>query len=714
MSIARQIASELAVKEQQVSATITLLDQGDTVPFIARYRKEVTSGLDDIQLRKLAERLDYLRQLEQRRTSILQSIEQQGLLTPALSSAIQNSLSKTELEDLYLPFKPKRNSKATLAKEAGLQPLAEQLSAEQSVNPEFIAKDFINVKRGIKNTAQALEGAAQILWEQLSENALLLAQLRQWLNTNAILTVSVKRGKNDPQSKFRDYFDYSQAFKDVPAHRALAVFRGIKESILKLQISPPTHNALYPVKLIEHQLGLSSGRRTQDYWLKQQAEQSWTQKLQAQLEGDLSKSLRERAETESINVFATNLSDLLMAAPAGQKITMGLDPGLRSGVKVVVLSATGALLAQAVIYPHAPQKQWQQALDKLRALVDQHQVALISIGNGTASRETEQLAKALQELTATPFSAVVVSEAGASVYSASELASNEFPDIDVSIRGAISIGRRLQDPLAELVKIDPKAIGVGQYQHDVNQKALNLKLDAVVEDCVNNVGVNLNSASVALLTQVAGINATIAKNIVQTRETKGKFRSRAQLLKVPRLGAKAYQQCAGFLRIDDAAQPLDNSAVHPESYALVEKMAAHVNVRTSELIGNQTLLTALTAERFSHAQYGAYTIADTLLELAKPGRDPRPDFKTVTFDESVNNIKDVRENMSLQGVVTNVTNFGAFVDIGVHQDGLVHISQLANQFVKDPHTVVKTGQIVQVRVLEVDVQRKRLSLSMKG
>ena len=713
MNIAKQIATELAVKEQQVSATIALLDQGDTVPFIARYRKEVTSGLDDIQLRKLDERLDYLRQLEQRRSSILQSIEQQGLLDNTLKNAIEKCISKTELEDLYLPFKPKRNSKASIAKTAGLAPLAQQLFSNNSINPEYIAKDFINAKLGIENTAQALQGAEHILQEQLCENAILLGQLRHWLTNNAILNVAVKRGKNDPQSKFRDYFSYSQAFKDVPSHRALAVFRGIKESILKLSIDPPTHNALYPVKLIEHQLGLSGARRNQDYWLKQLALHSWEQKLQSQLAADLAKRLRDSAEADSIDVFATNLTDLLMAAPAGQKVTMGLDPGLRSGVKVAVVSATGALLAQAVIYPHAPQKQWQQAIDKLRALVDQYKVELISIGNGTASRETEQLAKALAEQTNTSFSAVVVSEAGASVYSASELASIEFPNVDVSIRGAISIARRLQDPLAELVKIDPKAIGVGQYQHDVNQKSLNLKLEAVVEDCVNKVGVNLNSASQALLTQVAGINSTIAANIIAARDQKGEFRTRTELLKVPRLGAKAYQQCAGFLRIDNRTQPLDNSAVHPESYPLVEKMARQAQVKSRELIGNQALLDSLSQQGFCDEKYGTYTIADTLAELVKPGRDPRPEFETVTFDESVNNINDVQENMQLQGVVTNVTNFGAFVDIGVHQDGLVHISQLANQFVKDPHAIVKTGQIVQVRVLEVDVQRKRLSLSMK-
>ncbi|MEH6442480.1 MAG: Tex family protein [Oceanospirillaceae bacterium] len=713
MLIAQQIATELNVKPQQVSAAIDLLDQGDTVAFIARYRKEATAALDDIQLRKLAERLDYLRLLHKRRQSILLNIEQQGLLSDPLKQAIENCNSKTELEDLYLPFKVKRNSKASIAKQAGLQTLAEQINGEQSVNPEYIAKQFINPKLGVEDVDQALSGAEHILVETLAENAQLLKQLRNWLADNASLDVKVKRGKNDEHSKFRDYFAFSQALKRIPAHRALAIFRGIKEGVLKLQISAPEHSSHYPSKLIEQHLKLNNTRRSQDYWLRQLAINAWQSKLQPQLESDLSKTLRESAELASIEVFATNLNDILMAAPAGQKVTMGLDPGLRSGVKVAVVGNTGELLAYSVIYPHAPQKQWDTALASLRVLIEKHAVELVSIGNGTASRETEQLARELLTQCEQDFIPVMVSEAGASVYSASELASKEFPTIDVSIRGAISIARRLQDPLAELVKIEPKAIGVGQYQHDVNQKALQMKLTAVVEDCVNKVGVNLNSASVQLLSQVAGINRTIAENIVAMRDNNGQFSDRKSLLKVAGLGAKSYQQCAGFLRLNNPKQPLDNSAVHPESYSLVAQMAGNLKVTTEQLIGNPTLTEQLKTGAFNYQNFGSYTINDTIEELAKPARDPRPEFKTSQFDERVNTVNDLEVAMQLEGVVTNVTNFGAFVDIGVHQDGLVHISQLANQFVKDPHTVVKTGQIVQVRVVEVDLARKRIALSMK-
>ena len=711
MDIAQQIASQLDIKKSRVEAAIQLLDQGDTVPFIARYRKEATSALDDIQLRHLAERLEYLRQLQQRRQSILKSIAEQGMLTETLRKAIDNCQHKTTLEDLYLPFKAKRSTRAQSAIEAGLTALADALVAQTSVNPDYIARPFIKPEKQIFTLEDALQGAADILMQRLAEDAPLLGQLRNWLNTNALLEVNAKRGKADQQSKFRDYFNYSQLLNKVPAHRALAIFRGIKEGVLKLAILPPAHNLLYPQRLIEQHLHIGT-RRTQDYWLRQLAQSAWSDKLQPHLQTDLAKALRERSETDSIEVFAKNLSDLLLAAPAGQKVTLALDPGLRSGVKVVVLGANGELLAESVIYPHAPQKQWKQALASLQILVEKYSVALISIGNGTASRETEQLAKELQQQTQVAFTQVVVSEAGASVYSASELASNEFPDVDVSIRGAISIGRRLQDPLAELVKIEPKAIGVGQYQHDVNQKALGLKLAAVVEDCVNKVGVNLNSASVPLLTQVAGINQSIAENIVSMREQCGGFNNRQSLLKVPRLGAKAYQQCAAFLRINNPAQPLDNSAVHPESYLLVEKMAASVKATSAQLIGNQNLLQQIDIERLGN-QYGHYTVADTIAELAKPGRDPRPEFASVNFSATVTRIHDLCSDMQLEGIVTNVTNFGAFVDIGVHQDGLVHISQLANQFVKDPHSLVKTGQIVQVRVLEVDVARKRIALSMK-
>ena len=712
MNIAEQIATELAIKPQQVTATIALLDKGDTVPFIARYRKEVTAALDDIQLRKLAERLDYLRQLEQRRSSILASIEQQGLLTEALKKAIVSSTHKTQIEDLYLPFKPKRNSKASIAKKAGLGTLATQLLSEQSHNPDFIAQSFLNPALGITNIQEVLEGAEQIILEHLSENATLLGQLRPWLTRNAVLEVKVKKAKNDPQSKFRDYFDFKQALNKTPSHRALAVFRGITEGVLTLKIVAPEHLESHPARLIEGQL-LHAQRRAQDYWLRQLAQRAWLLKLQPQLESELSKTLKESADADSIEVFATNLKDLLMAAPAGEQVTMGLDPGLRSGVKIAVLSSTGDLIDQSVVYPHAPQKKWPGAVTELSRLIEKHQITLLSIGNGTASRESEQLAKEIQTTCKQPFVIVVTSEAGASVYSASELASREFPDVDVSIRGAISIARRLQDPLAELVKIEPKAIGVGQYQHDVNQKALHLKLSAVVEDCVNRVGVNLNSASVQLLTQVAGISQSIAENIVHCRETEGEFTSRSALLKVPRLGTKSYRQCAGFLRLRHSKQPLDNSSVHPESYPLVEKMAAQVNVSSAQLIANQTLLSQLNIEQLCDQQFGLYTINDTIAELAKPGRDPRPAFKMAVFDDAVNTITDLEPQMHLEGVVTNVTNFGAFVDIGVHQDGLVHLSELANHFVKDPHQVVKTGQIVKVTVLQVDTPRRRIALSMK-
>lgn len=712
MNIAEQIATELAIKPQQVTATIALLDKGDTVPFIARYRKEVTAALDDIQLRKLAERLDYLRQLEQRRSSILASIEQQGLLTESLKRAIVNSTHKTQIEDLYLPFKPKRNSKASIAKKAGLGTLATQLLSEQSHNPDFIAQSFLNPALGITNVQEALEGAEQIILEHLSENATLLGQLRPWLTRNAVLEVKVKKAKNDPQSKFRDYFDFKQALNKTPSHRALAVFRGIAEGVLKLKIVAPEHLDSHPARLIEGQL-LHAQRRAQDYWLKQLAQRAWLLKLQPQLESELSKTLKESADADSIEVFATNLKDLLMAAPAGEQVTMGLDPGLRSGVKIAVLNSTGDLIDQSVVYPHAPQKKWPGAITELSRLIEKHQITLLSIGNGTASRESEQLAKEIQTTCKQPFVIVVTSEAGASVYSASELASREFPDVDVSIRGAISIARRLQDPLAELVKIEPKAIGVGQYQHDVNQKALHLKLSAVVEDCVNSVGVNLNSASVQLLTQVAGISQSIAENIVHFRETEGEFTSRSALLKVPRLGTKSYRQCAGFLRLHHSKQPLDNSSVHPESYPLVEKMAAQVNVSSAQLIANQPLLSQLNIEQLCDQQFGLYTVNDTIAELAKPGRDPRPAFEMAVFDDAVNAITDLEPQMHLEGVVTNVTNFGAFVDIGVHQDGLVHLSELANHFVKDPHQVVKTGQIVKVTVLQVDTTRRRIALSMK-
>ncbi|MEM5529217.1 Tex family protein [Gammaproteobacteria bacterium AS21] len=716
MNIAQKIADELNISTAQVSATIKLLAQGNTIPFIARYRKEVTAGLDDIQLRALAERLEYLNQLEQRRAAILKSISEQGLLNNDLKAKINDCLTKTLLEDLYLPFKLKRNSKALTAKHAGLQPLADALLAKDSCNPLYLARNYINKEYDINSPEQALENAAHIIIESLTENAALLNQLRTWLSHNGELKTKVKRGKKDPNSKFLDYFDFTQAFAKIPSHRALAIFRGVSENILNLHINAPSHNELYPVKLIEHYLGLTANNKTvraQDYWLAELAVTTWQSKLQSQLESDLSKTLREQAQAESIDVFATNLKDILMAPPAGQKVTLGLDPGFRSGVKVAIVSATGDFLEQAVIYPHAPQNQWHQAIATLDKLITTFEVELISIGNGTASRETENLVAQLALLCKRPFISVVVSEAGASVYSASVLASTEFPNIDVSIRGAISIARRLQDPLSELVKIDPKAIGVGQYQHDVNGKKLHDKLTAITEDCVNKVGVNLNSASVTLLSNVAGINQSIAENIVHVRETTGKYTDRKALLAVPRLGAKAYQQCAGFLRLDNPTQPLDSSAVHPESYPLVEKIAEQLNISTVQLIANHALLSTLDSRTFIDKQYGQYTVDDVIAELAKPGRDPRPQFKTVTFDKEINKVSDLRIDMTLEGVVTNVTNFGAFVDIGVHQDGLVHISQLANTFVSDPHKIVKTGQIVNVKVLEIDDKRNRIALSMK-
>ncbi len=713
MTLAQQIAQEIGIKASQVSATIELLDQGDSVAFIARYRKEVTAGLDDVQLRALEERITYLRQLNKRRDAIIQSIEQQQQMTAQLLQRLHSCPNKTELEDLYLPYKPKRNSKASIARDALLQPLADKLLSNESINPQFISRDFINTEKHILDTQAALDGAEQIIIEQLSENADLLKQLRLWMHKNALFNVSVKRGKKDPQSKYRDFFEYSQAYRQIPPHRTLAILRGVKEGILKMQIQAPDDSAQIPLRHISSALQIGHNRRSQDHWLQQVASNAWQQKLQPQIESDLGKTLKEQAEQSSIDVFATNLSDLLMAAPAGQKVTMGLDPGLRNGVKLAVIGATGELLDSAVIYPHAPQRQWQEALGKLQALVKKYQVQLVAIGNGTASRETEQLAKELATLCEVPFDSLIVSEAGASVYSASELASIEFPSVDVSIRGAISIARRLQDPLSELVKIDPKAIGVGQYQHDVNQKALNEKLANVVEDCVNKVGVNLNNASVQLLTQVAGINSKIAQNIVAIRDNSGAFKDRKALLKVPGLGAKSYQQCAGFLRLVNPSQPLDNSAVHPESYALVTKMAASLKLKPADLVGNIANVERLDANQFCDQQFGHYTVTDTLAELAKPGRDPRPEFKTSKFDDSVNKIEDLSTGMILEGVVSNVTHFGAFVDVGVHQDGLVHISQLADQFVKDPHQIVKAGQIVQVRVTEVDVQRKRIALSMK-
>lgn len=714
MTLAAQIAQELGVRTQQVAATITLLDEGATVPFIARYRKEITGALDDIQLRQLAIRVDYLRILESRKQAILSSIEEQGKLTADLKTAITSADTKVRLEDLYLPYRPKRRTKAQAAREAGLEPLALKL-LKTPCDPMQAASQYINPQKQVIDPESALAGAQQILMEQFSEQADLLNRLRSWLWSNGITTVSVGRGKASEDSKFRDYYDHKEPVRKMPSHRALAMFRGNKEGELKIALLPEPSMQQEPINIIKQHVGTPSGNSTRERWLQNCVEHTWTQKLHKQIETDLLKRLREEAEAEAINVFARNLKDLLLAAPAGPKVTIGLDPGLRTGTKVAVVDATGKLLDHCTLYPHAPHKRWDEALNTLAKLAAKYKVSLISIGNGTASRETEQLAKDLSkrhpELN---FTAVMVSEAGASVYSASELASREFPDLDVTIRGAVSIARRLQDPLAELVKIDPKAIGVGQYQHDVDQKSLAGSLENVVEDGVNHVGVDLNTASCELLSQVAGLNRTTAQNIIDYRDKQGRFTNRKELLKVPRLGAKAFEQCAAFLRIREGKQPLDNSAVHPESYALVDNMAAALRCKTTELIGNSDLIQALTTQQFVSAQYGEYTVRDVISELDKPGRDPRPEFKTAQFAEGIETIKDLHVDMQLEGVITNVTNFGAFVDIGVHQDGLVHISQLSDQFVKDPHTLVKTGDIVHVRVTDVDEARRRIALSMKS
>lgn len=715
MTLASQIAKELNVRPQQVEATIALLDEGSTVPFIARYRKEVTGALDDSQLRLLAQRVEYLRDLQSRKQTILQSIQEQGKLTPQLKADIESADTKVRLEDLYLPFKQKRRTKAQIAREAGLAPLATRLLQQSGEAPLTLAKAYINPDHAINHPQDALDGAQQILIEQFAEEANLLETLRQWFWQNGQLHASVMRGKASDDSKFRDYYDHTEAVSRMPSHRALAVFRGQKGSELKISILPPEQEQSTPVETIKRFFSLPNGHSAQDQWLASTAELTWSQKLHKQLETDALRRLRETAEAEAIRVFGLNLKDLLLAAPAGQKITLGLDPGLRTGVKATVVDQTGKLLAYTTVFAHAPRNQWDESIHSLATLIKQHAVDLISIGNGTASRETEQLVKAINkhypELT---FTSIVVSEAGASVYSASELAAKEFPELDVTYRGAVSIARRLQDPLAELVKIDPKAIGVGQYQHDVDQKALAGALDSIVEDCVNHVGVDLNTASCELLVQVAGLNRTTAQNIIDYRDANGAFSDRKKLLKVPRLGAKAFEQCAGFLRIRNGKQALDNSAVHPEAYDLVDQMAHSVNTTSDQLIGNTALLSQIDRQRFISDQFGEYTVRDVLSELEKPGRDPRPEFKTATFADGVEKIADLEPGMQLEGVVTNVTNFGAFVDIGVHQDGLVHISALSDQFVKDPHTLIKTGDIVSVRVIDVDEARKRIALSMKS
>ncbi|HDL7090207.1 TPA: RNA-binding transcriptional accessory protein [Yersinia enterocolitica] len=711
------IASEIQARPEQVIAAISLLDEGNTVPFISRYRKEVTGGLDDTQLRQLESRLGYLRELEDRRQTILKSIEDQGKLTEQLASAINGTMSKTELEDLYLPYKPKRRTRGQIAIEAGLEPLADSLWNDPQQDPEQVALAYVDADKGVADTKAALDGARYILMERFAEDATLLAKVRQYLWKNAHLVAKVVEGKEQEGAKFRDYFDHHEPIAQVPSHRALAMFRGRNEGVLQLALNPdpqfdePPRESQGEQIIINH-LDLRLNNAPADNWRKAVVNWTWRIKVLMHLETELMSTLRERAEDEAINVFARNMQDLLMAAPAGMRATMGLDPGLRTGVKVAVVDATGKLVAYDTIYPHTGQA--AKAAAVVAALCIKHQVELVAIGNGTASRETERFFTELQQqYPAVTAQKVIVSEAGASVYSASELAALEFPDLDVSIRGAVSIARRLQDPLAELVKIDPKSIGVGQYQHDVSQSQLAKKLDAVVEDCVNAVGVDLNTASVPLLTRVAGLTRMMAQNIVNWRDENGRFHNREQLLKVSRLGPKAFEQCAGFLRINHGDNPLDASTVHPEAYPVVERILAATEQALQDLMGNATALRSLNARDFTTEKFGVPTVTDILRELEKPGRDPRPEFKTATFAEGVETLNDLTPGMILEGSVTNVTNFGAFVDIGVHQDGLVHISSLADKFVDDPHKVVKAGDIVKVKVMEVDLQRKRIALSMR-
>jgi uncharacterized protein len=716
-SLSHIIASELQARTEQVDAAVRLLDEGNTVPFIARYRKEVTGGLDDTQLRQLETRLGYLRELEDRRQTILKSIDEQGKLTPQLATAINGTLSKTELEDLYLPYKPKRRTRGQIAIEAGLEPLADGLWQDPSQEPELTAQAYVDAEKGVADVKAALDGARYILMERFAEDATLLAKVRNYLWKNAHLVSRVVEGKEEEGAKFRDYFDHHEPIAQVPSHRALAMFRGRNEGVLQLALNAdPQHEEApresYCEQIIIDHLNLRLGNAAADSWRRAVISWTWRIKVLLHLETELMGSVREKAEDEAINVFARNMHDLLMAAPAGMRATMGLDPGLRTGVKVAVVDATGKLVATDTIYPHTGQA--AKAATSVAALCRKYQVELVAIGNGTASRETERFfldtQKQFPDINAQK---VIVSEAGASVYSASELAALEFPDLDVSLRGAVSIARRLQDPLAELVKIDPKSIGVGQYQHDVSQSLLAKKLDAVVEDCVNAVGVDLNTASVALLTRVAGLTRMMAQNIVTWRDENGRFHNREQLLKVSRLGPKAFEQCAGFLRINHGDNPLDASTVHPEAYPVVERILAATEQALQALMGNPNALRNLKPADFTDERFGVPTVTDIIKELEKPGRDPRPEFKTASFAEGVETLNDLLPGMILEGAVTNVTNFGAFVDIGVHQDGLVHISSLADHFVDDPHKVVKAGDIVKVKVMEVDLQRKRIALTMR-
>ncbi len=720
MNITQRIAEELNVRVNQVEAAIGLLDEGSTVPFISRYRKEATGGLDDTQMRNLEDRLGYLRELEDRRVAVLKSIDEQGKLTPELKAEITAADTKTRLEDLYLPYKPKRRTKAQIAREAGLEPLAHALREDPAQDPNVLAQSYIDKDKGVEDASTALDGAKQILMEEFSEDAELVGKLRDFLWEHGELSSTVIAGKEQEGAKFTDYFEFSESIKTIPSHRALALFRGRKEGVLNIELSLPQDAELKATeagvaeRMIAKHLSIHDEGRPADRWLKEVVRWAWKVKIFTHLDTDLKLRLREAAEEEAINVFARNLNDLLLAAPAGPRATIGLDPGIRTGVKVAVVDATGKLVDYATIYPHAPKNQWDQSIHVLAQLAKKHKVDLISIGNGTASRETDKLAADLmKQHPDLRLSKIMVSEAGASVYSASEFAANEFPDLDVSIRGAVSIARRLQDPLAELVKIDPKSIGVGQYQHDVSQVRLARQLEAVVEDCVNAVGVDVNMASAPLLAQVAGLSLTMASNVVAYRDQNGRFNNRKEILKVPRLGEKAFEQCAGFLRVMNGDNPLDASAVHPEAYPVVQRIIDKSGRQMSTLIGDTSFLKTLAANDFTDDKFGEPTVKDIISELEKPGRDPRPEFKTATFKEGVEGLKDLKPGMVLEGVVTNVTNFGAFVDIGVHQDGLVHISALADTFVKDPHKVVNAGKVVKVKVMEVDIARKRIALSMR-
>ncbi|MFY2510015.1 Tex family protein [Vibrio pectenicida] len=717
-AICQMIAQELNVRLEQVTATVNLIDDGNTVPFIARYRKEVTGGLDDTQLRNLDSRLVYLRELDDRRQTILKSIQEQGKLTGELETDICQADSKTRLEDLYLPYKPKRRTKGQIAIEAGLEPLAEKLWSEPDYDPEQQASGYVDLGKGVADIKAALDGARAIIMERIAEDADLLKKVRAYLARHAELEARVVEGKEQEGEKFKDYFSHSEALNKVPSHRALAMLRGRNEGFLTLNMNADPQqeqNARqsYCENIISDHYGISLSQAASDGWRKQVISWAWRVKVSMHMETELMGTMKERAEFEAIEVFATNLKDLLMAAPAGPRATLGLDPGLRTGSKIAVVDSTGKVLATDTIYPHQPQNQYDKSAQIVASLVEKYKVDLIAIGNGTASRETDSFVAELVKRYNLKVQKIIVSEAGASVYSASELAAKEFPNLDVSLRGAVSIARRLQDPLAELVKIDPQSIGVGQYQHDVSQSLLAKRLDAVVEDCVNAVGVDVNTASSALLTRVAGLSSTIAQNIVNYRDDNGRFEARTTLKKVARLGPKAFEQCAGFLRIMGGKNPLDASSVHPEAYPVVKTIAEKNGKKVDALVGDTQFLRGLHALDYTDEHFGVPTVTDIIKELDKPGRDPRPEFKTATFADGVNKVSDLEPGMVLEGVVSNVANFGAFVDIGVHQDGLVHISALTDRFVSDPREVVKAGDIVKVKVMEVDIQRKRIGLSMR-